>query len=256
MQNRHAPVRIWSTPQKSCRGGEIGRHKGLKIPRTYKSVPVRFRPSVQLFIMFDQFIIISLAHFLAVISPGPDFFIISRQSLLYGRKSSIYTSFGIAFGILIHVSYCIFGFEFISSNQLIFNIIKFSCSLYLLYLGILSIFFYKKNIGNIDNHIKSSMSISKFSSFKIGFITNILNFKATLFFLSIFSFINTFKEISIIVQIFYGLWMVFITGIWFIILSYFFTNIFLKKILNNYMQYIHLLTGFILIYISVKIYLN
>ena len=30
----------------SCRGGEIGRHKGLKIPRTYMSVPVRFRPSV------------------------------------------------------------------------------------------------------------------------------------------------------------------------------------------------------------------
>ena len=27
------------------RGGEIGRRKGLKIPRTFLSVPVRFRPS-------------------------------------------------------------------------------------------------------------------------------------------------------------------------------------------------------------------
>ena len=29
-----------------CRGGETGRHKGLKIPRTLMFVPVRFRPSV------------------------------------------------------------------------------------------------------------------------------------------------------------------------------------------------------------------
>ena len=41
---------------KSCRGGEIGRHKGLKIPRTYKSVPVRFRPSVQILTIMPSFI--------------------------------------------------------------------------------------------------------------------------------------------------------------------------------------------------------
>ena len=40
----------------SCRGGEIGRHKGLKIPRTYKSVPVRFRPSVQILTIMPSFI--------------------------------------------------------------------------------------------------------------------------------------------------------------------------------------------------------
>jgi hypothetical protein len=31
-----------------CRGGGIGRRKGLKIPRTFKSVPVRFRPSAHI----------------------------------------------------------------------------------------------------------------------------------------------------------------------------------------------------------------
>ena len=30
-----------------CLGGEIGRHKGLKIPRTERFVPVRLRPEVQ-----------------------------------------------------------------------------------------------------------------------------------------------------------------------------------------------------------------
>lgn len=205
--------------------------------------------------MFNQFIIVAVAHFLAVISPGPDFFIISRQSLLYGRKSAIYTSFGIALGILIHVSYCVLGFDFISNNKLVFFVIKIFCSIYLFYLGFLSILFYKKNVKNINNK-ETTSNISNFTSFKIGFLTNLLNFKATLFFLSIFSFINSSGKVSFLMQVFYGFWMVFITGIWFLILSYFFTNIFFKKMFKEYIPYIHLLTGFILIYISVKIYLN
>ena len=205
--------------------------------------------------MFNQFIIVAVAHFLAVISPGPDFFIISRQSLLYGRKSAIYTSLGIAIGILIHVSYCVLGFDFISNNELVLVIVKIFCSIYLFYLGFSSILFYKKNVKDINNKEIAS-SISNFSSFRIGFLTNLLNLKATLFFLSIFSFINSSGKVSFLMQVFYGFWMVFITGAWFLILSYFFTNIFFKKMFKEYIPYIHLLTGFILIYISVKIYLN
>ena len=35
----------------------------------------------------NQFLVIALAHLLAVISPGPDFALITRQSFLHGRKS-------------------------------------------------------------------------------------------------------------------------------------------------------------------------
>ena len=64
----------------------------------------------------NQFLVIALAHLLAVISPGPDFALITRQSFLYGRTSSIYTSLGIASGILVHVSYCIVGLNFLLTN--------------------------------------------------------------------------------------------------------------------------------------------
>ena len=171
--------------------------------------------------MLNQFIIVAVAHFLAVISPGPDFFIISRQSLLYGRKAAIYKSFGITFGILIHVSYCVLGFDFILNNELVFAAIKIFCSIYLFYLGTLSILSYKKNTKNINNDNEFALNISNFSSFKIGFLTNLLNLKATLFFLSIFSFINSSGEASFLVQVFYGCWMVLVTGFWFLILSYF-----------------------------------
>ena len=65
----------------------------------------------------NQFLVIAVAHLLAVISPGPDFALITRQSFLYGRTPSIYTSLGIASGILVHVSYCIVGLNFLLTNN-------------------------------------------------------------------------------------------------------------------------------------------
>ena len=40
----------------------------------------------------NQFFFIAFAHFLAVVSPGPDFILINRQSFLYGRSIAIFTS--------------------------------------------------------------------------------------------------------------------------------------------------------------------
>ena len=45
LQNLYSPVRIWVPPPDRCRGGGTGRRTGLKIPRTARSVPVRFRSS-------------------------------------------------------------------------------------------------------------------------------------------------------------------------------------------------------------------
>jgi len=54
-----------------------------------------------------EFLTIAVIHFLAVASPGPDFAITLRQSVVYGRQSALWTSFGIGVGILVHVIYCV-----------------------------------------------------------------------------------------------------------------------------------------------------
>ena len=87
----------------------------------------------------NQFLVIALAHLLAVISPGPDFALITRQSFLYGRTSSIYTSLGIASGILVHVFYCIVGLNFLLTNNDVLFYIRIVCAIYLFYLGIKSL---------------------------------------------------------------------------------------------------------------------
>ena len=71
--------------------------------------------------------LIAIIHVFAVMSPGPDFALIIRQSLSYGRKISIITSIGIGTGILFHILYCVIGLGMIISKySYIFNLIKIS----------------------------------------------------------------------------------------------------------------------------------
>ena len=68
---------------------------------------------------------ISGIHLLALISPGPDFVMVVKNSIQYSRKIGIFTSIGFSIGILVHLFYCIVGLSLIlSTNELIYNIFK------------------------------------------------------------------------------------------------------------------------------------
>src|SRR5687768_671324 len=55
------------------------------------------------------FATVAAAHGLAVASPGPDFAMVTRQTLAFGRSAGFWTSLGIGTGILFHVAYGMFG---------------------------------------------------------------------------------------------------------------------------------------------------
>jgi len=200
----------------------------------------------------NQFFFIAFAHFLAVVSPGPDFILINRQSFLYGRSIAIFTSLGIGFGIIIHSLYCIVGLNFLSQNQIIINFLSSICSFYLIYLGYYSLISSSSIKSKKEfNDVKQTLSF--FNAFKIGFITNVLNVKATFFFLSIYVFIGSS---STTVKLFYGIWMSLITSLWFIFLSIILTSKFVKEKTYQYQVYINKLMGVILIYLGLNIIYN
>ena len=190
-----------------------------------------------------------IIHFLAVISPGPDFIIVTSQSINYGRLNAIKTSIGISFGILIHIILSIFGVNYIFVNNTIFyDLVKYICFIYLFYFS-LSLIFSKKKHNNILHN--NNKSIYK-NPFLIGFLTNLLNPKALVFFISIFSiFVNQLTPFYI--RVIYGMWMVFATCFWFCIISIFFTLDFSKNFLNKYSIIISKIMGIILLIISIKV---
>ena len=69
------------------------------------------------YLISNQFATVIIIHLLGVMSPGPDFLLVLKQSFSEGRKSALYTSIGIGLGILVHVILCVFGLGILISKH-------------------------------------------------------------------------------------------------------------------------------------------
>ena len=168
----------------------------------------------------------ALAHLLAVMSPGPDTAIIFHQSFAKGRVQGILTALGIGFGIFVHCFFAISGISLLiySSDEAKF-FIKFMGAIYLLYLG--TSFFISKKSSKTDE----SKVLFK-NPFIIGFVTNLLNVKAFLFTVSLFSFINL--NSNTLMSLIYLLYFPIITAVWFSFVSYALTHQSMGDIFNKH----------------------
>jgi len=195
-----------------------------------------------------EFLTVAILHLFAVASPGPDFALVTRQSLRYNRKVAIWTSLGIGVGILFHSLLAITGLVIlITSNELFSTILKIIGSLYLLYLGVNSILGNKEK-GNIE---EENTNTDKFNGFLAGLITNITNIKAILFFVTVFSVvIDTGNNLYLIL---YGTYMALATFVWFSIISYVFTSENFKSKFSSFLGLLEKIIGFILILLSLQI---
>ena len=197
-----------------------------------------------------EFFTVALLHFFAVSSPGPDFILVTRQAIKLGRKAAIYTSLGIGIGILIHSLAAIMGLTLIiSSNPYLFLCMKLAASLYLFYLGLMSII----QTSETGNEIESRDS-SELNSFLIGFITNVLNPKAIIFFVTLFSIVLNNSTSAALLTI-YGLYMSAATFLWFLLISYVFTN---KNLIEKYFYVLptfEKIIGILLIIIASQIFI-
>ena len=197
-----------------------------------------------------EFLTVASLHLFAVASPGPDFALVIRQCFRYGKRSGIWTSLGISVGILFHVSLSLIGLGLLITYQpSIFNGLKILASLYILYLGVVSIF--NKSILDLDKKKKSSTTLY-FRSFLSGLITNTLNPKAFLFFITVFTLVIS-TSTSQILQGIYGLYMALATFLWFAMISIIFTNKSMTSKYVYFLPWIERIMGFILVIISIQI---
>ena len=130
----------------------------------------------------NEIIAIAIITLLAVISPGADFALVSRNSYLYGRKQGIYTAYGIACAVWIHISYSVLGLSFLKHYiPNLLHIIQYIGALYLMYIG------YKTfTQQQISDHATHTLLHPR-QAFIQGFLGNSLNPKTTLFVMSIFA---------------------------------------------------------------------
>jgi RhtB (resistance to homoserine/threonine) family protein len=193
---------------------------------------------------------------LPLISPGPDFIVAVRNSILYSRKIGLVTALGFALGVIVHVVYTLFGIAaIIAQSVVLFNILKYAGAAYLFYIGYKSLRSkgFDENQNETEGRVQKDMTPRK--ALWSGFLTNVLNPKATLFFLAVFSqFINA--NTPMIEQLAYGGLCITMTGIWFSIVAIVLTNSKIKAVFLKATKYIDRVCGAVLIALGIKLALS
>ena len=184
---------------------------------------------------WPEFLSVALAHLLAVASPGPDFAVVLKQSLTHGRRTALWTSIGIGTAILLHITYSLLGLGLlIQGSAFWFTGVKFAGAAYLVWLGLHGLRA-KPREGLTGPAAVAQPPPASRAAFLTGFLTNALNPKATLFFLSLYVMLVS-PQTPRWVQAGYGLWMAVTTMAWFSLVSVLFTK---PEVRNKFLRHGH-----------------
>lgn len=200
-----------------------------------------------------EFLTIASVHLLAVASPGPDFAIVLKHSISFGRRAAIITSIGVGVGILIHVAYSLLGIGIlIKTTPMLFQVFSYAGAAYLLYLGFGAL---RSPAPNNFDHVEVKnvvQLISDNKAFMVGFLTNGLNPKATLFFLSVFA-VAVSPDTPDVIKLGYGLYLAIATGVWFCVLSLFLSSQKVTQFMGEKSYWFDRIMGVVLILLAIKL---
>jgi len=197
---------------------------------------------------------VALLNLLAAISPGPDFVVTARNSLCYSRRAGIFTALGISLALCVHLFYCAAGIGYIiSTSVVLFSILKLLGAAYLIYLGVSSFIAKGSRIDLTEEN--TGTDLTRLKAFRMGFLTNVLNPKATLFFLSLFTLvIGNSTPIYIILTI--SAVIILTAFTWFTIVSIFLAQQNVQRVFLKYEKIINRTLGGFLVFLGVKIILT
>lgn len=157
---------------------------------------------------------------LAVISPGPDFAMVTRNSLVLSRRAGVMTALGIGLGVLVHVTYTLVGIGLLIQRSLwLLNVIKLVGAAYLIYLGV-------KMLRSRPTQLSANeavLPLSQGAALRTGFLTNALNPKTTIFIVSLFMQVVR-PDTPLSVQIGYGAFISVAHMAWFSLVALFFST--------------------------------
>ena len=144
--------------------------------------------------MNESTILLTLAsiHFMALMSPGPDFALVVQNATRHGRQTGLCIALGLSVGILLHSLFSLTGVSYlVHQHPALYFVLQLLGGSYLLYLGIGAlrgvIVMIKKPLSEQPRKNSNLVISNKRQAFTKGFATNILNPKALVFFVSLMS---------------------------------------------------------------------
>jgi len=204
--------------------------------------------------MIENYLLFIIMSICLIILPGPDTAMATKNTLIAGKVGGVKTVFGTCIALLIHTLAAVIGLSaLIVKSALLFSIFKYVGALYLIYIGIKALLAVRNKEGVDTNDISLNNENKHTSCFRQGFLTNLLNPKIAVFFLTFLpQFLNpnhnTFIQLLVM-----GLTYLVLTAFWFAFYIFLIDKIsaFMKK--PKTQRYIQGLTGIFLIGFGVKL---
>lgn len=200
--------------------------------------------------LFSDWLTVIVVGWIVIITPGPNMAIVFRNSLVYSPQAGVATAAGLVAGNLVHITYCLVGIGvLISQSVALFNIVKLVGAIYLIYLGVKTL---RTQPQITSTHEHASSNLSTMAAIRTGFLTDLLNPKATLFFLALFTQIIR-PETSIPVRLGYGFTIVALEFICLSILACVIGQPIIRRKFNAVSHWIERATGVVLIGLGLRI---
>lgn len=197
----------------------------------------------------QQFMIIAAAHFLALISPGPDFFLVARTSLAAGWRVASGACLGIAVANGVFIVAAFTGVSVLQPGSPAFITLQLVGCLYLLYLGVLFIRHAGSSLLQAPGEAPPGARLSWLQAAGMGLLSGILNPKNALFYVSLASMLGAHSSAGW--KAFYGIWMFAVVLGWDLLVALAIGNGRLLRSFQRALPLLERLSGLVLIALAV-----
>ena len=196
-------------------------------------------------------------HLLAVMSPGPNFVVISRNSLAYSRRSGMFTTAGVTCGVFILLAAGFLGITaLIARSETAYNAVRLVGAVYLIVLGGRSLLDARTTrvvAPTLDGARPGGLDAV--ASFRMGFITSLTNPKAAVYLLAFFTTIIS-VDTGLAVRITLLFLMPSITFSWYSLMAWLFSHPVLRERYARFERWAHVAFGILLLVLGVGVALS
>ncbi|MFA9949306.1 LysE family translocator [Dentiradicibacter hellwigii] len=197
-----------------------------------------------------------IAHFLALISPGPDFLLVVRSALRNTRRRAIGVALGIALANGVYITLCIIGVGSAIAHSLWLMItLKIVGGLFLLYIAYHAIKARRSDyafLAQAQIIFGNKSAPSFFKEFLLGIVSGLSNPKNIIFYLSLFSVILT-PRITISLTVGLGIWMTLLVFAWDVMIIFVLSQQRVRNTFGKMAYYIDKVAGALLGFMGYKL---
>jgi threonine/homoserine/homoserine lactone efflux protein len=194
-----------------------------------------------------MFLTVVVAHFLALLSPGPDFVLVVKSGVRNKKQNAIGIALGIASANGVYIALCLLGVGAILAGSIVvMTVLKVCGGLFLLYLAVMALKARKKDYEFLKTEGERDKTTTSFGKeFATGFLSAILNPKNPIFYLSLFTLVLN-SEVNFVFKLVLGMWMTSVVFVWDSFIIFVLSRPRVKAVFSRLAFYVDKATGTIL----------